>query len=66
MEQNICLICNEVKENNGLIVCAGCDEQGFDNFHEGVRYALNYLNDLYDGVKETDLWAEYMAEKEGK
>ena len=31
-----------------------------DDFKSGVRYALDYLSDLYDGIVETDLWAEYM------
>ena len=30
---------------------------------EGVREALYYLSDLYDGVEETDLWAEYVEGK---
>jgi hypothetical protein len=37
-----------------------------DKFAEGVRYALEYLADLYEGLDETDLWAEFMTEKEGK
>ena len=31
-------------------------------FEEGVRYALDYLIELYDGVRDTDLWNEYMNE----
>jgi hypothetical protein len=35
-----------------------------NNFKDGVIYALEYLSDLYDGINETDLWAEYMTEGE--
>lgn len=38
----------------------------FSQFAEGVRYALDYLSDLYEGISETDLWAEFMDEEEGK
>lgn len=31
-------------------------------FEEGVRYALEELINLYDGVRDTDLWNEYMNE----
>lgn len=30
------------------------------SFQEGVQYALEYLSDLYDGVMDTDLAAQYM------
>lgn len=33
------------------------------DFESGVRYALDYLSDLYEGITETDLWAEYMEEE---
>jgi len=33
-----------------------------DKFAEGVRYALEYLSSLYDGVYETDLAADYDPE----
>lgn len=32
-------------------------------FQEGVIYALEYLSDLYDGIKETDIWADYIKEE---
>lgn len=32
-------------------------------YEEGMRDALNYLKDLYDGVEDTDLWADYMKEE---
>ena len=35
-----------------------------DQFAEGVRYALEYLGELFEGLDETDLWAEYMNEEE--
>lgn len=37
-----------------------------NQFAEGVRYALSYLSDLYDGVEETDIWADFMSEEEEK
>ena len=33
------------------------------SFEEGVKYALNYLNDLIGGLEETDIWAEFMREE---
>lgn len=35
-----------------------------NEFASGVRYALDYLSDLYEGIEETSLWAEFMNEKE--
>jgi hypothetical protein len=32
------------------------------SYEEGVRDALNYLSELYEGVEDTDLWGEYVAE----
>lgn len=32
-------------------------------YDTGVRYALEYLSDLIDGLDETDLWGEYMNEE---
>lgn len=37
-----------------------------EDFKDGARYALDYLSDLYDGVVDTDLWAEYMTKEESK
>jgi hypothetical protein len=37
-----------------------------EEFKEGAQYALEYLSDLYEGVEETDIWADYMDEEEGK
>lgn len=31
-------------------------------YEEGMRDALSYLSELFDGVEETDLWADYMTE----
>jgi nitrogen fixation/metabolism regulation signal transduction histidine kinase len=36
----------------------------FSQFTEGIKYALAELASLYDGITETDLWAEYMNEGE--
>lgn len=31
-----------------------------ESFAEGVRYALEYLREVYgEGIEETDIWAEY-------
>ena len=35
-------------------------------YEEGMRDALYYLSDLYDGVEETDIWADFMSEEEEK
>ena len=32
-------------------------------YEQGMRDALDYLSALYDGIQETDLWAEYMPEE---
>lgn len=33
-----------------------------DSFQEGVRYALEYLSEVYgESIEETDLWADYMT-----
>lgn len=37
-----------------------------EEFKDGAQYALEYLSDLYEGVEETDIWADYMDEEEGK
>lgn len=34
-------------------------------YRDGVQYALEYLSDLYEGVEETDIWAQYMDTEEG-
>lgn len=31
-------------------------------YEDGIRYAIEYLSDLYDGIEETDIYAEYMKE----
>ena len=36
-----------------------------DQFREGVIYALEYLSDLYDGIKETSIWKEFNDIEEG-
>lgn len=33
------------------------------SYVEGMRDALTYLAELYDGVEDTDLWADYMEEE---
>jgi hypothetical protein len=34
------------------------------SYEEGIREALSYLSDIFDGVEDTDLWAEYMKEEQ--
>jgi hypothetical protein len=34
------------------------------SYAEGMRDALTYLAELYDGVEDTDLWTDYMSEEE--
>ena len=29
------------------------------------QYVLEYLSDLYEGVQETDIWADYFDDEEG-
>lgn len=33
------------------------------SYKEGMRDALTYLAELYEGIEETDLWADYMKEE---
>jgi hypothetical protein len=33
------------------------------SYEEGMRDALTYLAELYDGVEDTDLWTDYMKEE---
>jgi hypothetical protein len=34
-------------------------------YEEGIRYALDYLSEVYgEGIEETDIWQEYMKEAE--
>lgn len=41
-------------------------EKTTDRYAEGVRDALEELASVYgEGIKETDLWSEYMSEGEG-
>lgn len=35
-----------------------------EEYKEGAQYALEYLSDLYDGIQETDIWADYFPEEE--
>ena len=37
-----------------------------DYFAQGVRYALDYLSSLYDGLEQTDLYGEFMTEEVAK
>lgn len=32
-------------------------------FKEGARYAIEYLMDLFDGVEDTDIYADYFTEE---
>ena len=37
-----------------------------EEFKDGAQYALEYLSDLYEGLEETDIWADYMDEEASK
>lgn len=34
-----------------------------EQFAEGVRHALEYLGDLFEGVEDTDIYKEYMEDE---
>jgi hypothetical protein len=35
-----------------------------DAFDNGIRYALDYLREVYGaGIEETDIWADYMNDE---
>ena len=34
-----------------------------NTFEDGVKYALEYLSDLYDGIYETDIAKQYASEE---
>ena len=55
----------ETDDIAGTIISFGnpVDFMKQDKFEEGVRYALEYLSDLYDGVMDTDLAKEYAKEE---
>jgi hypothetical protein len=31
-----------------------------EGYNDGAEYALDYLSSLYEGIEETDVWAEFM------
>ena len=33
-------------------------------FIEGARYVLTYLVDVFEGIEDTDVWAEFFGESE--
>ena len=37
-----------------------------DGFQEGAEYVLSYLSDLYEGVEDTDVWADFFPNAEDK
>ena len=39
------------------------EKESVKEYEAGICYALEYLSDLYDGLDETDIWAEYMKEE---
>ena len=41
------------------------EQQAFEEgYQEGGEYVLNYLADLYEGVEDTDVWADFISETE--
>lgn len=36
-----------------------------ESYEQGARDILSYLEEVYgEGIRETDVWAEYMSDKE--
>ena len=35
-----------------------------DRFDEGARYVLEYLEELYEGIRDTDIWADFMEDND--
>jgi hypothetical protein len=35
-----------------------------EGFQAGAEYVLHYLADVFEGVEDTDVWAEFMSETE--
>jgi hypothetical protein len=33
-------------------------------FIDGAKYAIEYLSDLFDGIEETDIYADYFSNEE--
>jgi hypothetical protein len=46
--------------------CAGDSYWYGTEVVEGAQYVLEYLTDLYEGIQETDIWADYFPEEEAK
>lgn len=58
-----------MKCNNCEMQREHIDEEGYcqdcaSAYNQGIRDALEYLSDLYDGITETDLWSSYMTNEE--
>lgn len=46
-----------------LAVAAQMRKDSTMAYAEGVRYALDYLREVYgEGIEETDIWKEYISE----
>jgi hypothetical protein len=46
------------------LIAENMQKESTKAYEEGIRYALEYLSDLYDGLDETDIWADYMEKGE--
>jgi len=57
------LLLSKGKRMNNTMSDAILTQYRNEAFDNGVRYALEYLSDLIDGLDETDLWGEYMNEE---
>lgn len=55
-----------LKEDKTIAEVSNAEKVKGDSFQEGARYVLEYLADLYDGVEDTDVWADYMNDEEGE
>ena len=54
-----------LKEDKTIAEVSNAEKVKGDSFQEGARYVLEYLADLYEGVEDTDVWADYMNTEEG-
>lgn len=59
---------NEWKPEDEVVITFGTLQQvQTDAFKDGVRYALQYLEEVYgDGITETDLWKEFIGTEDSE
>ena len=37
-----------------------------EGYQEGAEYVLQYLVDVFEGVEDTDVWADFISDAEDK